>query len=166
MRVLGVTLSAVLLGVAATAAPSPWVEVKSGHFTVITNAGEKAGRRTAWQFEQIRAGLAQLWPWAKVEAGPTFFVFAVRDEATLKTLGPQYWEGKRFRPGSFWVTSQGRPSLAIRTDIPEPDEVGENPYQQAYWGYVAAAFHHSFPRQIPEWYARGVCEVMSNTVVR
>ncbi len=166
MRTLAVTLSAVLVAAGVGAAPPPWVEVKSGHFTVITSSGEKAGRRTAWQFEQIRAGLAQLWPWAKAEAAPPFYVFAVRDEATLKTLGPQYWEGKRFHPTSFWVGSRDRAYVALRTDIPEPDDTSDNPYQQAYWGYVAAAFHRSFPRQLPEWYARGVCEVMSNTVVR
>jgi len=166
MRVPSVAVSAVLLAAGAGAAPAPWVEVKSGHFTVITNAGEKEGRRTAWQFEQIRAGLAQLWPWAKAEAGPPFYVFAVRDEATLRTLGPQYWEGKRFRPASFWAGNRDRTYVALRTDIPQPDDVGDNPYQQAYWGYVAATFHRSFPRQLPEWYARGICGVMSNTVVR
>jgi hypothetical protein len=95
-----------------------------------------------------------------------FFVFAVRDEATLKTLGPQYWEGKRFRPVSFWAGGRDRHYVALRTDIREPDDEGANPYQQAYWGYVAAIFHRSFPRQIPQWYGRGICGVMSNTVVR
>jgi tetratricopeptide (TPR) repeat protein len=159
-------VSAVLAGGRAAAAPAPWVEVRSGHFTVVTNAGENEGRRTAWQFEQIRAGLGQLWPWAKAEAGPPFWVFAARDEATLKTLGPQYWEGKRYRPVSFGVRGRDRHYIALRTDVPEPDDSGENPYQKAYWSYVAAVFYRSFPRQIPEWYGRGVCEVMSNTVVR
>ncbi|HSD30247.1 MAG TPA: hypothetical protein VLL75_23305 [Vicinamibacteria bacterium] len=68
MRILSVTVSAVLLAAGVEGAPSPWVEVKSGHFTVITNSGEKAGRRTAWQFEQIRSAPAQLWPWARIEA--------------------------------------------------------------------------------------------------
>jgi tetratricopeptide (TPR) repeat protein len=166
MRVLSVTVSAVLLAGGLEAAPAPWVEVKSGHFTVITNSGEKAGRRTAWQFEQIRAGLAQLWPWAKIEAGPPFYVFAARDEATLKTFGPQYWEGKQFRPISFSALGRDKQFVALRTDVREPDDVTANPYQKAYWPYVSAVFHRSFPRKIPQWYGRGVAEVMSNTVVR
>ena len=166
MRILALSLSVGLLSAHVGAAPSPWVEVKSGHFTVITNSGEKAGRRTAWQFEQIRTGLAQLWPWANVETSRQFFVFAVRDEATLKALGPQFWEGKRFHPSSFWTGGRDRDYVALRTDIREPDDVSANPYQQAYWGYVAAVFHRSFPRQIPQWYGRGICEVMSNTFVR
>ncbi len=166
MRILSLTVSVALVAGGAAGAPAPWLEVKSGHFTVITNSGEKAGRRTAWQYEQIRAGLAQIWPWAKVEAGPPFFVFAVRDEATLKTLGPQFWEGKRYRPASFWAGGRDRHYVALRTDIPEPADFSSNPYQQAYWGYVAAVFHRSFPQQIPQWYGRGIAEVMSNTFVR
>ena len=166
MRTLALTVAAVLVAAGLGAAPSPWVEVKSAHFTVVTNSGDKAGRRTAWQFEQIRAALVQLWPWAMVETGRPFVVFAVRDEATLKALGPQFWEGKRYRPISFWAGSRNRHYVALRTDIREPDDVSANPYQKAYWGYVAAVFNRSFPRQLPEWYARGIAEVMSNTIVR
>jgi tetratricopeptide (TPR) repeat protein len=140
--------------------------VKSAPFTVITNSGDGAGRRTAWQFEQIRAALARLWPWAQVDAGRPFLVFAVRDEATLKTLGPQYWEGKRFHPISFWSGGRDRDYVALRTDIREADDISTNPYQKAYWGYVAAVFHRSFPRQVPQWYGRGIAEVISNTFVR
>lgn len=166
MRALTLTVSAVLVAAGLDAAPSLWVEVKSAHFTVITNSGDKAGQRTVWQFEQIRGALAQLWPWAKIEAGPPFFVFAVRDEATLKTLGPQFWEGKRYRPVSFWAGGRDRHYVALRTDLPEPADFSSNPYQKAYWGYVAAVFHRSFPQQIPQWYGRGIAEVMSNTFVR
>ncbi len=155
MRTLALTVSAVLLASGLGAAPPPWVEVKSAHFTVITNSGDKAGRRTAWQFEQIRAALVQLWPWAKAETGRPFLVFAVRDEATLKTLGPQYWEGKRFRPISFWAGGRDRQFAALRTDVREPDDVAANPYQKAYWSYVAAVFYRSFPRQIRSGTAAG-----------
>jgi tetratricopeptide (TPR) repeat protein len=150
----------------ATAAPAPWFEVKSAHFTVITDAGEKGGRRTAWQFEQIRSALVQIWPWARIDTGRPFIVFAARDEGTLKTLGPQYWEGKRFRPVSFGSQGRDKHFIAVRTDVHEPDDVGMNPYQSAYWSYVSAVFNRSFPRRVPAWYARGIAEVMSNTIVR
>ena len=150
----------------AAAAPPPWLEVKSAHFTVITDAGEKDGRRAAWQFEQIRSALLQIWPWAKIDRGQPFVVFAARSEATLKTLGPQFWEGKRFRPAGFGAQGRDRHFIAVRTDVAEPDEVGTNPYQTAYWTYVSAVFNRSFPRHVPDWYARGVAEVMSNTIVR
>jgi tetratricopeptide (TPR) repeat protein len=54
----------------------------------------------------------------------------------------------------------------LRTDLPEPADFSSNPFKQAYWGYVAAVFHRSFPQQVPQWYGRGIAEVMSNTFVR
>ena len=148
------------------AGPSTWIEVKSAHFTVITNGGHAAGRRVAWQFEQIRSALSGLWPWAKVDSGRPFVVFAAKDEATLRSLGPLYWEGKRFRPTSFWTSGRERHFIALRTDVQPPDEISANPYQTAYWSYAHAVFTRAFPRSLPQWYARGVAEVMSNTFVR
>jgi len=37
--------------VAAASEPSPWLEIHSTHFTVITDAGEKKGREVALRFE-------------------------------------------------------------------------------------------------------------------
>lgn len=167
MRKFAAVLLAMALGASpAAAAPPPWLEVRSQHFTVVTNAGEKSGRRAAWQMEQIRQALKLIWPWANIDGGQPVTIFAVRDEATLKTLGPQYWEGKRFRPTSFWATGVDRQYIALRTDLAEPGDEGDNPYQTAYWNYVSLVFHRSLPPGTPEWYSRGVTEVLSNTIVR
>src|SRR5271165_7598586 len=42
------------------AEPSPWLEIHSTHFTVITDAGEKKGKEVALRFEQMRAVFAIL----------------------------------------------------------------------------------------------------------
>jgi len=160
-------LAVFFLGASVTsAAPAPWLEIKSQHFTVLTNAGEKEGRRTLWQFEQVRQALLVIWPWAAIDGGKPIEIYAVRDEATLKSLGPQYWEGKQYRPTSFWVGGADRQFIALRTDLAEPDDVGENPYQTAYWNYVSLVFHRSLPGRAPYWYSRGVADVLSNTIAR
>lgn len=150
----------------ASAAPAPWLEIRSPHFTVLTNSGEKEGRRTLWQFEQVRQALLVIWPWAVIDGGKPTEIYAVRDEATLRSLGPQYWEGKQYRPTSFWVGGADRQFIALRTDLPEPDDIGENPYQTAYWNYVSLVFHRSLPGRAPYWYSRGVADVLSNTIAR
>jgi hypothetical protein len=43
---------------ALAAEPSPWLEIHSTHFTVITDAGDKKGREVALRFEQMRAVFA------------------------------------------------------------------------------------------------------------
>jgi TPR repeat protein len=165
MRVWITAAGAAWLTASALAAPSPWLEIKSDHFTVFTNAGDKAGRHAAWEFEQIRAVLQKLWPWAKIDGKPVI-VFAAKDEPTLKSLGPQYWEGKRYRPISFMQGGRDALYIVLRTDVAAPDDIATSPYQSAYWSYVAAVFNRSFPRRPPLWYSRGVAEVMSNTFVR
>ncbi|MBX7186712.1 MAG: hypothetical protein K1Y01_16340 [Vicinamibacteria bacterium] len=166
MRKMSAAAIGVVLATMASAAPAPWLEIKSQHFTVITNSSEKEGRRAAWQFEQIRQALRVIWPWAAIDGGKPIAIFAVRDEATLKSLGPQYWEGRRYRPASFWVGGADRQYIALRTDISEPDDAGSNPYQAIYWNYVSLVFHRSMPAGVPAWYGRGVAEVLSNTIVR
>src|SRR5262249_45318053 len=153
-RALRLAACAATVAASAAAAPPQWLEVKSAHFTLITDAGEKSGRRTAWQFEQIRSALLQLWPWAKIDTAQPYVVFAARDENTLRTLGPQYWEGKRYRPTSFSASSRDRNYVAVRADVPEVDDVGMNPYQSAYWSYAASVFNRSFPQRLPSWYGR------------
>jgi TPR repeat protein len=159
--VLAVTLatSARLFGAPA------WIEVKSPHFTAISDAGEGSAKHVLWEFEQIRAALVKVWPWAKVDNGKPFHVFAVRNETVLRTLGPQYWEGKQFRPVAFSATGRDKRLVALRTDLQEADGINENPYQKAYWSYVAAVLGSSFPRPLPAWYHRGMAEVWSNSLV-
>jgi TPR repeat protein len=166
MRKRALAIAMCLLAGSAFAAPAGWLEIKSAHFTIVTNANEKSGRKIAWQFEQIRAALLQVWPWAKIDSGKPFVVVAAKDEATLKTLAPQYWEGKQFRPVSFGVQGRDRQFVALRVDVKGEDNVCSNPYQQAFWSYTNAVFTRSFPRRLPAWYSRGMTEVMSNTIVR
>jgi len=43
-----------------SAAAPTWVEVRSPHFVVVTDAGEKRSREVALRFEQIRAAFGQV----------------------------------------------------------------------------------------------------------
>ena len=41
-----------------------------------------------------------------------------------------------------------------------------NPYRLAYWSYVMLVLGQSFEQELPLWFARGLTEVFSNTIVR
>lgn len=60
LSLLLVMLLCVLTMSAPAADPSPWLEIHSTHFTVITDAGEKKGKEVALRFEQMRAVFAIL----------------------------------------------------------------------------------------------------------
>ncbi len=168
MRSSSLALAGVMTLSAATVrgGETPWLEVKSPHFTVVGNAGEKTTRRVAWQFEQIRAALEQIWPWAGLGSGRPVVVVAVRDEATLRSLAPQFWEGKGFRPSSVFVSGSDRHYIALRTDVSVPDDEAVNPYFTAYQGYAYLLVNANFSGDTPLWFRRGLAELVANTVVR
>ena len=91
-RTIGVCV-AILLGSVpfAFAGEAQWIEVRSPHFSVVTDAGEKRGRETVLKFEQMRSAFGAML--AKVNIN-TLGVFENgarathprTDEAILRTL--------------------------------------------------------------------------------
>src|SRR5579864_6212205 len=139
-------MAAVACGVATAlaarpaAAPAPWVQVDSPHFTVLSTGGERTGRNLALQFEQIRAALQQSWPWLGDHMDRPIVVVGARDESIMHGLVPGYWEkGSAMHPTSVFADGIDRQWLVVRTDVEATGPEGVNPYQQAYWSYGALA---------------------------
>ncbi len=148
-------------------ADDTWVEVTSPHFTVISNAGEKRARNMAWQFEQVQAVLKRIWPWAPGAGERPLVIYAARDERSMRTLAPEFWEGRGggVRPASVFTSAPDAHYISVRTDV-RIDEVDSNPFRSSYWSYVALTLTSSIPHDLPLWYYRGLAEVFSNTIVR
>ena len=70
-----------LLAALATARENPgnWTEVRSPSFTVITNSGEKQGRRIAAQFERMRAIFQVLYPDLETDPDTPIVVLAPKN---------------------------------------------------------------------------------------
>ena len=83
--------------------PQKWLEVKSPHFVVATNANEKPGRRVADQFERIRSVFLTAFPHMRVDPSGPIIVLATKDEAGFKELEPADWrkKGQLQRAGMF-----------------------------------------------------------------
>jgi len=144
-----------------------WREVKSAHFTVTSNAGQTDTVNLAWQLEQVRSAIATIYPWAKVDLSRPLAVFAVKDEAAMKALAPEYWERKGdLHPVSVWVTGPDQHYLAVRTDVLAESRGDVNPFHASYFSYVSLILRQSLERPMPEWFMRGLSGVLSNTIVR
>ncbi len=171
MRRLAPGSLAVALSIAViAAAESSWIELKTAHFTVVSNAGDGNTRTIAWQLEQVRSAIAAISPWARVELARPLLVLAVRDEYWMRTLAPKYWEDKRaVHPVSVWVSGADRHYMAIRADLREEErttEVPINPHLFTYFSYTGLVLQSSVPRELPLWFSRGLSGVLSNTIVR
>lgn len=169
VRSAAVTALAMAVAIATIdlAAADQWIEVKSAHFTVISNAGEKGARKLVWQLEQVRGAMAALWAWAKPDLNKPLSVIVLKDENSMRALAPQYWEQRgAVRPGSLWVTGPDQHYLALRADVEADDQATINPYITSYFSYVGLVLDQSLDRDVPVWFRRGFTGVLSNTVVR
>ena len=157
-----------LLLAARDASAQDWIEIRSPHFTVVSNAGDRQARAVAWQFEQIRQVVTKLWPWARTDFDRPVIVFAVKDEASMRSLTPEYWERRNgIRPSSVLVSGPDAHYVTLRTDL-DRDERDEqvNPYRSSYWSYIGIVLRASFEKPLPSWFTRGMAELFSNTIVR
>lgn len=156
--------SLLLAGLAGGA--ESWVEVRSPNFAVVSNAGEGTARQTAWEFEQVRAAYARLWPWAKLAGGRATVVLALKDEKSLAQWAPEYFEAK----GGIRIVSVSthgadtdylllRPG--VRTDSPA---VVAN--YNLYRAYLSSLLAVSLERPLPVWLSNGLAAVFGNTSVR
>lgn len=144
-----------------------WFEIKSSNFTVWANANDGNTRTLIWQLEQIRHVATSLWPWMKVDLPKPMVVIALKNEQSMKTLAPSYWEVKGgVRPVSVWVAAPDQHYIAIRTDIRSRDDVMVNPHSSAYFSYASLVLGSSFEGPTPMWLQRGLAGVLSNTLVR
>ncbi len=172
MRVLRLALvAAPLVGIqaaAATGAATDWVEVKGPAFTVVSDASQKDARRVSRQFDQVRALLKEVWPWASLDPPRPVMILAVRDEGGLKRLLPAYWEHKgHVRPGGVFVSAPDRNWVALRMDVSrfrEDDEAWANPYLLVFHEYVHLVLRLNFGA-LPTWLDEGLAEFWGNAII-
>src|SRR5215472_7305644 len=115
-----------LLVPATVLAADNWVEVRSPHFTVSSNAGEKEARRIANQFEEIRSVFQTAFTSFRLDFGKPLIIIAVKNEDSLKILLPDYYVTKdRTRLAGMYLARFDRNFALLRTDV---SGSAENPY--------------------------------------
>jgi tetratricopeptide (TPR) repeat protein len=91
----------------------------------------------------------------------------MKDEAAMKALVPEYWEGKDpIRASSVWSGGYDQNYLALRTDVEARADNYVNPYVSSYFSYISLILQQSVPVKMPYWFHRGLSGVVSNTLVR
>ena len=167
LRLLCVLALCLLTPRGAVTAADDWRELKTARFTVISNASDRDTRALAWQLEQVRSLMVNLWAWAKVDLNKPLTVIAVKDENGMRALAPRYWESRGgIRPASIWVTGPDRHYLAIRTGLEVETQGNVNPHITAYFSYINLVMLQSLSPDLPLWLSRGLSGVLSNTLIK
>jgi tetratricopeptide (TPR) repeat protein len=137
-----------------------WFEARSQNFVIVCNAGDKQARKTAVQFEQIRALFRKYLEIASEHPTPVITIMAAKDENSLKELLPEYWATKgHTHPAGIYFTALEQHEIALMLDAP-----GQNPYETVYHEYYHSLTIPYMPN-LPVWIAEGLADFFGNSQV-
>jgi tetratricopeptide (TPR) repeat protein len=137
---------------------STWVEVRSSHFLVASNAGKEAARGVAEDFEQIRALFHSTFPELRVDPAQPIVILAARDEATMRMITPDEFGGaEHVRPAGSFHSDGDKDYVVLRLD-----SQGTTAFHTIYHEYTHALLHLNF-RRIPLWLNEGLAEFFGNS---
>src|SRR5258708_16716284 len=132
-----------------------WIEIKSPHYTIYSNAGEHDGRRVAAQFEEIRAVFEQSFPKLRVDFGKPSIVYLLKDENSLKLLMPAYGQNKNaMKIAGFYQLSNDKNFAVVRANV---TGTGTNPYHVMYHEWAHGLLRVNF-RGLALWLDEGLAE--------
>ncbi len=138
---------------------SPWTEVRSPHFTVLTNGSDADGRHAAHEFEQMRYVFASRPENLRLESGAPLTILVARDEATAKYLEPGIWKGKGAKPAGWFKHGWEKQYAMIRLDT---QATGVNSYAVVYHEYTHTILHMN-AHWLPTWLDEGMAEFYGYT---
>jgi hypothetical protein len=133
-------------------------EVKSPHFSVVSDAGEKRGREVALRFEQMRAVFGSLMTnGAKVNLPVPLQIVAFRNTKELRQVAP-LWKGKPTQLAGLFQAGQDRGFIMLDVSV-------ESPWQVVFHEYGHQLMHGNLPDQVDPWFDEGFAEYFSSIEV-
>ncbi|MEO8360524.1 MAG: tetratricopeptide repeat protein [Vicinamibacteria bacterium] len=158
----------VLPALALSSPGEPWalITIPASRTTVVTDAGDKAGRKAALQIAEFDRSLAKRFAWIKLDDTTPLMVFASPDEATVRQMAPDSTDADKDNALSSYAIGANQHVGAMRTDLPEPADKELSPARGFYRGRAAYLIERSLGRAAPPWLARGLVSFLSDAVVR
>jgi tetratricopeptide (TPR) repeat protein len=137
-----------------------WLEVRSQHFSVLTNANEKTGRRIADQFERMRAVFHFAFPKISIDNFAPIVVLAVKDDNDFRALEPQVYLAKgQVKLDGLFLRVPDKNYVLMRTDAE-----GDHPYAVIYHEYTHLLSSKA-SEWMPLWVNEGLAEYYETTEI-
>jgi Tfp pilus assembly protein PilF len=137
--------------------PENWLEIRSPHFTVISNGSEKQARHVADQLERMRAVFHMVFPHQEVDPSSPIIVLAIKDERDFRALEPAaYLARGQLNLAGLFLRAPDKNYILLRLDAQ-----GEHPYATVYHEYTHLLL--SKADYLPVWLNEGLAEFYQNT---
>jgi len=149
LRILAILLFP-LLGFAS----EQWTEIKSPHFTVVTDAGEKRGRDVALRFEQMRQVFGSLVLRGEVKTSRPVQILAFKNTKGIRQVAPLF-KGKPVEVAGLYQKGQSEDYIAL-----DLSTEGDYKWQTVFHEY-AHLLLNSNTMEWPLWFDEGFAEFFS-----
>jgi tetratricopeptide (TPR) repeat protein len=132
----------------------PWVEIRTAHFIVASDGGEKTARRYADQFESLLRVFQSTMPNARLTTGIPVRILVARDGQSFARMAPEFpFDKKRDReqpPGLIFFGPE-KTYIGIRGNAP-----GRFPLTEIFQNYsreIQKQSYHNLPPWLEEGYS-------------
>ena len=137
-----------------------WIQVRTPHFLVVSNATEKDARIAAHKFEAMRSVFQRVFPEADLDTASPMLVFAVPDMRSIRALEPADYLGQgQLKLAGLFLYAQERDYILILVNAP-----GNHPYAPIYHEYAHFVFSR-LHQWMPLWLTEGIAEYYQNTEI-
>ena len=126
-----------------------WVEVRSPHFSVITDGGVRQGRDIALRFEQMRTVFGQIFRRSKVNLPVPLQIVAFRNGKEMRAFVPVF-QGKPVELSGLFQGGEDRSYILL-------DLGANNKWETVFHEYAHQLLNGNFPRMAP-WFDEGFAQ--------
>lgn len=149
-------LVALLLAAPAAALPrqgETWMQLRTPHFTLFSNASERTARGIGLDLERLRSALSQLNPGLELTSPVPTWIYVFKNTSSFQPYRPVYQGKVKSVEGFFYSHPYGN-YVAINADPrDEPTEI-------VYHEYLHHVLGNNYP-MIPLWLNEGLAEYYS-----
>jgi tetratricopeptide (TPR) repeat protein len=132
----------------------PWVEIRTPHFIVASDGGEKTARRIADQFETLVRVFQATMPNARVSTGIPVRILAARDGKSFARMAPEFpFDKNHEQPPGIMFSGSEKMYIGIRANAS-----GHFPYLEIFQNYAREILRLSY-RKLPPWLEEGYSTV-------
>ena len=139
----------------SAASAQTWREIRSPHFTVITDGSDSDGRNVAKEFEQMRSVFAVRYSHWTLETGAPLLIIAVREDG-LRSRAPIFWKERDKWAGEFFQGWERKYAM-VRLD-----SFGDLNQAVIFHEYTHSIFHANL-HWLPAWLDEGLAEFYGYT---
>ena len=132
----------------------PWVEIRTAHFIVASDGGEKTARRIADQFETLLRVFQATMPNARVSTGIPVRILVARDGKSFSRMAPEFpFDKNHEQPPGIMFSGSEKMYIGIRANAS-----GHFPYLEIFQNYAREILKLSY-RKLPPWLEEGYSTV-------